>query len=96
MSSSNSLKRFAFGIAFAALMSMLSALALAQRFGVGIGNLAARVNAAPFVVSIIVSGNVHLGSERALWIGVFVQWFAVGLIFSLLVFRRESAQRVAA
>ena len=45
--------------------------------------------AIPVTVAIAVSGNAHQPSETGMWIGLFLQWTAIGGILFVVVRRRS-------
>jgi membrane protease YdiL (CAAX protease family) len=42
------------------------------------------INIIPFILTTILSGNIHGGSDTAYWILVLVQWFIVCFVLALL------------
>ena len=54
---------------------------------VGLPNLWRLVHLPPLLLSAIVSGNVHQGSEWVFIMGFILQWAIVGLLLSRLVQR---------
>ena len=61
MSSPRLLKRLGLSLGIAVLLSALTGLALAQRFGTNFGNLAARASLPSVLIATAVSGNVASG-----------------------------------
>ena len=63
---------------------VLTALAMNK----DVATLIARFDAlvfVPIMMSILISGNVHMPSEFGIYLGFFIEWFIVGIAVSALV-----------
>lgn len=56
---------------------------------VTMGNLLVTLNLPPLFLGFLASGNVHQPSEVMFYTAVLLQWFALGYLISMLVFRRR-------
>jgi hypothetical protein len=60
-----------------------------------IKNALGLIHIIPFILTTILSGNIHGGSNTVFWILVLTQWFILGFILALL-FRRLRGHNEAA
>ncbi len=53
-------------------------------FSPDVRNALGVIHIIPFILTMMLSGSIHRGSEVAYWILVLAQWFIVGFVLALL------------